>query len=59
MNGAAADQDISARVKAAGDNWVDIGSVASIGRDFTQDKVGFYIPPNNEVAVANFKFSNR
>jgi hypothetical protein len=50
---------VSARVKANGDNWVELGSVASIGRDFTQDKVGFYIPPNNEVAVANFKFANR
>lgn len=50
---------VSARVKANGDTWVDLGSVSSIGRDFTQDKVGFYIPPNNEVAVANFKFVNR
>jgi hypothetical protein len=50
---------VSARVKGSGENWVDIGSVASLGRDFTQDKVGFYIPPNDEVAVANFKFANR
>jgi hypothetical protein len=34
-----------------------MGSVASFGRDFTQDKVGFYVPPNDEVAVANFKFA--
>ncbi len=50
---------LSSRVKTGGDNWVDLGSVSSFGRDFTQDKVGFYIPPNDEVAVSNFKFANR
>lgn len=50
---------VSARVKTGSEGWLDIGSVASSGRDFTQDKVGFYIPPNDEVAVANFKFANR
>jgi hypothetical protein len=50
---------VSSRVKTAGEGWVDLGSVASFGRDFTQDRVGFYIPPNDEVAVANFKFANR
>ena len=50
---------VNARVKTNGDTWVDLGSVSSFGRDFTQDKVGFYIPTNDEVAVANFKFANR
>lgn len=50
---------VTSRVKADGDSWVDLGSVSSFGRDFTQDRVGFYIPPNDEVAVANFKFANR
>jgi hypothetical protein len=50
---------VSSRVKTQGQGWTDLGSVASFGRDFTQDKVGFYIPPNDEVAVANFKFANR
>jgi hypothetical protein len=50
---------VSSRIKTGGEGWLDLGSVASFGRDFTQDKVGFYIPPNDEVAVANFKFANR
>jgi hypothetical protein len=48
---------VSSRVKPDGEGWVDLGAVASFGRDFTQDKVGFYIPPNDEVAVSNFKFA--
>jgi len=50
---------VSSRVKTGSENWLDLGSVASFGRDFTQDKVGFYIPPKDEVAVSNFKFANR
>jgi hypothetical protein len=50
---------ISARVKNTNGAWTDIGDVNSPGRDFTQDKVGFYIPTNDEVAIANFRFSNR
>jgi hypothetical protein len=50
---------VSSRIKAGNEGWMDIGSVTSFGRDFTQDKVGFYIPPNDEVAIANFKFANR
>jgi hypothetical protein len=49
---------ISARVKNTNGAWTDIGDVNSPGRDFTQDKVGFYIPTNDEVAIANFRFSN-
>lgn len=49
---------ISARIKSADGTWTDLGSVASPGRDFTQDKVGFYIPGNDEITVSDFKFSN-
>ncbi len=49
---------ITARVKTPATGWSDLGSVTSDGRDFTQEKVGFYIPGNDEVAVANFHFSS-
>jgi hypothetical protein len=49
---------ITARVKTPEGAWNDLGSVTSAGRDFTQDKVGFYIPGNDEVSVSNFRFSN-
>jgi hypothetical protein len=49
---------IEARVKTPDTGWSDIGSVSSPGRDFTQDKVGFYIPGSDEIAISNFKFSN-
>jgi hypothetical protein len=50
---------IAAHLKTPGTNWSDIGSVSSPGRDFTQGKVGFYIPGNDEIAISNFKFSNQ
>jgi len=50
---------ISAHLKTPDTGWSDLGSVASPGRDFTQDKVGFYIPGSDEIAVSNFRFSNR
>ena len=50
---------IDARVKTPGGAWSDLGSVSSPGRDFTQDKVGFYIPGNDEVSISNFRFSDR
>jgi hypothetical protein len=49
---------ISARVKTPEAGWSDLGAVASPGRDFTQDKVGFYIPGGDEISVSNFRFSN-
>ncbi len=52
-------QSVSARIKTGSDGWTEMGAVGSFGRDFTQNKVGFYIPPSDEVAVANFKFANR
>ncbi len=48
---------VSARIKSLDGTWSDLGSVASTGRDFTQDKVGFYIPGNDEVAISKFRFS--
>ncbi len=49
---------ITARIKTPQTAWSDLGTVASDGRDFTQDKVGFYLPGNDEVAVANFHFTS-
>lgn len=48
---------VSARVKGADGTWSDLGTVDSYGRDFTQGKVGFYVPGSDEIAVANFHFS--
>jgi len=48
---------ISARVKGDDGSWSDLGSVSSPGRDFTQDKVGVYIPSGDEVAISNFRFA--
>ncbi len=50
---------IDARLKTPDTGWNDVGTVDSDGRDFTQDKVGFYIPGNDEITVSNFRFSNR
>ena len=49
---------ITARVKTPETDWSDLGTVTSDGRDFTQDRVGFYIPGNDELAVADFRFSS-
>jgi hypothetical protein len=48
---------VSARVKGEAAAWSDLGSVSSPGRDFTQDKVGLYIPSGDELAVTNFRFA--
>lgn len=50
---------ITARVRTPDSPWQEVGTVDSNGRDFTQDNVGVYVPGNDEVAVANFRFSNR
>jgi hypothetical protein len=50
---------IDARVRTPDEPWNDVGAVTSDGRDFTQGKVGFYVPGNDEIAVANFRFANR
>ncbi len=48
---------ISARVKTRASGWSDLAPVTSTGSDFTQEKVGFYLPGSDEVAVANFRFA--
>ena len=49
---------ITARIKTPNSSWQQLDAVTSPGRDFTQDKMGFYIPGNDEVAVSGFRFSN-
>lgn len=49
---------ITARVKTPTSGWTELEAVPSAGRDFTQDKVGFYIPGGDEVAVSDFRFTN-
>jgi hypothetical protein len=49
--------EINARVRAPGAPWQDIGSVPSLGRDFTQGRAGFFVPGNDEISVINFKYS--
>ena len=49
---------IVARVKTPNSSWQELEPIPSSGRDFTQDRVGFYIPGNDEVAVSGFRFSN-
>jgi hypothetical protein len=48
---------VGARVKLPDTGWNDVGSITSPGWDFTQGKVGFYIPGSDEIAVSNFRFS--
>lgn len=50
---------VGARIKSPLTGWTDLGSVPSAGGDFTQGKVGFYIPDKDEVAIANFRFAPR
>jgi hypothetical protein len=50
-------ESISARVRKPGGQWNNLGTVTGAGRDFTQGRVGFYLPGNDEIAVANFRFS--
>jgi hypothetical protein len=50
---------LDARVKSQNGPWADLGTVPSDGRDFTQGKVGFYIPDKDQIAVSNFRFSAR
>jgi hypothetical protein len=50
---------LQARAKTGGGGWTDLSPVTASGHDFTKDSVGLYIPSNEEVAVANFRFSGR
>jgi hypothetical protein len=49
---------ISARLRNVNGTWSELDSAPSPGRDFTQDKVGFYIPGNDEVTISKFVFSS-
>ena len=48
---------IDAQIKTPDSRWYDLGTVKSDGEDFTQGKVGFYVPEKDEIAVSNFRFS--
>jgi hypothetical protein len=50
--------DISARIRKPDGTWSELGSVATSGRDFTHDKVGFYLPGNDEITISKFRFSS-
>lgn len=52
-------KSIDARVKTPDTSWSEVGTVSATDRDFTQGRVGLYIPGNDEVAVSDFRFSNR
>ena len=50
---------IRAQIKTPDSSWNDLGTVTSeSGQKFTEGKVGFYIPGNDEIAVSNFRFSS-
>ncbi len=51
--------ELEARIKTPDTGWYDLGSLSSSGRDFTQGKMGFYVPEKDEIAVSNFRFSAR
>lgn len=50
---------ITAKVRAAGSPWVNIGGVTGATQDLTAGKVGFYLPGNDEMTISNFRFSAR
>lgn len=49
---------ISARIRNVDGSWSELDPVPSPGRDFTLDKVGFYVPGNDEVTISKFRFSS-
>jgi len=50
---------LQARAKAGLGDWTDLTPVTAPSGDFTRQSVGIFVPANDEVAVANFRFSNR
>jgi hypothetical protein len=50
---------LQARVKAGLGDWTELAPVIAPAGDFTKQSVGIFVPSNEEVAVANFRFSNR
>lgn len=49
---------MTASAKTPSSSWTELAAVPGTGHDFTQGKVGFYIPGNDEIAVSNFRFSS-
>ena len=49
---------MTASAKTPSSSWTELAAVPGRGHDFTQGKVGFYIPGNDEIAVSNFRFSS-
>jgi hypothetical protein len=49
---------ITALAKTPSSAWTALAAVPSANRDYTQGKVGFYVPGNDEIAVSNFRFSS-
>ncbi|MFL6415369.1 MAG: hypothetical protein ACJ74Y_06835 [Bryobacteraceae bacterium] len=49
---------ITALAKTPSNSWTELAAVPASGHDYTQGKVGFYIPGNDEIAVSNFRFSS-
>jgi len=49
---------LQARAKAGLGDWTDLTPVTAASGDFTRQSVGIFVPSNEEVAVANFRFSN-
>jgi len=47
---------ITAVAKTPTTSWTELTAVPPSGRDYTQGKVGFYVPGNDEIAVSNFRF---
>jgi hypothetical protein len=50
---------LQARAKAGLSDWTDLTPVTAASGDFTHQSVGIFVPANDEVAVANFRFSSR
>ena len=50
---------IVTRIKTPLGGWQELPAVAGIARDLTQDKMGMYLPGNDEMAIANFRFTHR
>ncbi len=49
---------ISALAKTPTSSWTELAAAPGSGHDYTQGKVGFYVPGSDEIAVSNFRFSS-
>jgi hypothetical protein len=50
---------LQVRAKASLSDWTPLTPVTTTTGDFTKQSVGLYVPPNEEVAVANFRFATK